>query len=231
MKINYCLPIIKNSKKEVLDTIAKYRNEYQYIEVWLNPIIDLDNQFINKITYMLQDKLIILFSRGKKMQNNNLHERKLSLLDLLDGEKSFLDLDISEEDELTYLRKKQLKIRTIISYHNYKETPVNLSEIIKEIDIYHPTIYKIATMCENETDALKLLLLQQNLRTQNKKHIVLGMGEFGTITRVYATLWGNELIYAPKLSSEQSALGQLTKNQLENIFKQLNSKHEIRNSK
>jgi 3-dehydroquinate dehydratase len=72
---------------------------------------------------------------------------------------------------------------------------------------------------------LKLLLLQQNLKAQNKKHIVLGMGEFGTITRVFGTLWGNELIYAPISKGEASAPGQLTKQELENIFKDLNAKH------
>jgi 3-dehydroquinate dehydratase len=67
-------------------------------------------------------------------------------------------------------------------------------------------------------DALKLLLLQQNLAVQKKKHIVLGMGEFGTITRVYGTLWGNELIYAPIVKQEASAPGQLTKKELKDIF-------------
>ena len=93
------------------------------------------------------------------------------------------------------------------------------------MDKFFPDVYKIATKCTNETDALKLLLLQQNLKIQNKKHIVLGMGEFGTITRVYGTLWGNELIYAPQTKEEASAQGQLTKKELENIFKELNTKH------
>jgi len=89
---------------------------------------------------------------------------------------------------------------------------------------HNPDIYKIATMCTSETDALKLLLLQQNLKGQNKRHIVLGMGEFGTITRVFGTLWGNELIYAPLTQEEASAPGQLTKEELAVIFDKLNAK-------
>ncbi|SRR6266567_1236251 len=219
MKINYCLPLIKKTKEEVLDFVNKNRNEYEYLEIWLDPIKDIDNPFVDKLIYMLQDKLILLFQRGNKFQSKISKEKKREILDLLDGSQSFIDLDISEKEELKYLEK--ITVKTIISYHNYEETPADLPDIIKKMDRFHPTIYKIATICENETDALKLLLLQQNLRAQNKPHIVLGMGEFGTITRVYGTLWGNELIYAPQNSKEKSAEGQLTKKQLENIFQEL----------
>ena len=217
MKINYCLPIIKKSKEDVIDTISKYRNEYQYLEIWLDPIKDVDDAFIDKLIYMLQDKLILLFHRGDKIKSQFSIEKKKKILDLLDKSQSLIDLDLSEKDELIYLKK--LNVKTIISYHNYKETPVDLVEILKQMDTYHPNIYKIATMCITQTDALKLLLLQQNLRVQNKRHIVLGMGKFGTITRVYGTLWGNELIYAPQTQQEASAPGQLTKGELEKILK------------
>ncbi len=221
MTINYCLPIIKHSKKEVLDFVYKYRNEYQYLEIWLDSIKDLDNAFVDTLIYMLLDKLILLFNRGNKMQKRVNPEKKFEILDLLNESESFLDLDLSEKEELAYLKKNKLKVKKIISYHNYQETPVDLDKIIKNMDQMKPTIYKIATMCNSETDSLKLLLLQQKLHIQNKKHVVLGMGEFGTITRVYGTLWGNELIYAPVTKQEASAPGQLTKQELERIFYEL----------
>ena len=219
MKINYCLPIIKNNKREVFDFVKKYRNEYEYLEIWLDPIKDIDIPFVDKLIYMLQDKLILLFHRGSEIKTQISTEQKRKVLDLLDKSQSFIDLDLSEKDELAYLTR--VKIKTIISYHDYKETPVDLGEIVKKIDKYVPDVYKIATMCNFETDGLKLLLLQQNLKLQNKKHIVLGMGEFGTITRVFGTLWGNELIYAPLTKQETSAPGQLTKQELEKIFSSL----------
>ena len=211
------MPIIKETQKEILDSVANYRNEYEYLEIWLDPITDLDNAFVDKLIYMLQDKLILLFHRGNDIKTQFSTEQKKKILDLLDGSQSFIDLDISEKDELEYVKK--LKIKTIISYHNYKATPVDLAEIVKQMNKLNPDIYKIATKCESETDALKLLLLEQNLKDQNKKHIVLGMGEFGTITRVFGTLWGNELIYAPNTKKEASAPGQLTKHELETILK------------
>lgn len=222
MRIPYCLPIIKKTKQEVLDIVKNNRNQYEYLEIWLDPIKDIDNAFVDKLTYMLQDKLILLFHRGNKIKTNLSTIKKREILNLLDNSKSFIDLDISEKDEIALIKK--LDVKTIISYHNYEETPADLTEIIKQMDKLHPTMYKIATMCNTKLDALKLLLLQQNLKLQEKQHIVLGMGEFGTITRVFGTLWGNEMIYAPQTKQETSIQGQLTKHALENIFKELDAK-------
>ncbi|SRR5258708_34436238 len=223
MKINYCLPIIKNSKQDVLRTIEKYRNEYQYVEVWLDPIKNLDNDFIDRLTYMLQDKLILLFSRGNELQTSITKEKKLKILDLLDDCESFLDLDLSDKEELAYLKRKKLKVKIIISYHNYQETPPEdvLKGTLNKMAKYNPTIYKIATLCMSENDTLRLLQLQLSLRKQKTRHIVLGMGEFGKITRVFGTVWGNEMIYAPITKQDVSAPGQLTKQELEKIFSML----------
>lgn len=218
MKIKYCLPILKKSKQEVLKKIQVNLKEYDYFEVWLDYIEDIDNIFVNEIVNMLDDKLILLFQRGILKNSGIGKEKKLEILDILNNKNCYLDLDVSEKDELSYLSEKKITIKKIISYHNYKETPADLPEIIKDMEAFHPNIYKIATKCMNETDALKLLLVQQNFKTQNKSHIILGMGEFGTITRVYGTLWGNELIYAPVEKEEASAPGQLTKNELETIL-------------
>lgn len=221
MKINYCLPIIKKSKKEVLHTIKKYSDEFQYFEIWLEPIKDLDDQFIKELAETYRNKLIFLFQRGNFKRRYLDAKRIKQIIKLLDKTSCFLDLDISETPALDYLKKEKIHIKTIISFHDYKETPANLAQVVKLMDRLKPTIYKIATKCDNETDALKLLLLQQNLKTHKKSHIVLGMGNYGKITRIFGSLWGNELIYAPVTEQDKSAPGQLTKEVLEKIFQEI----------
>ncbi|RMG43483.1 MAG: type I 3-dehydroquinate dehydratase [Candidatus Dadabacteria bacterium] len=44
------------------------------------------------------------------------------------------------------------------------------------------------------------------------------MGEHGKITRVFGTLWGNFLIYAPVNQAFATAKGQLNMDQLKTIF-------------
>lgn len=227
MQINYCLPIIKKDKNEILEIIEKNISEYQFFEVWLDYVENLDEAFIMKITNMLQDKLIVLFRRQDFESVTMSVEERFNYISLISNSESFLDLDISQKNELDHIVKNGMSIKLIVSYHNYSETPPSddLSEILDKMKEYKPEIYKISTLCQNRHDALRLLKIQTRLKEQNKKHIVLGMGEFGTITRVYGTLWGNELIFAPKTIEENSAPGQLTKSELEKIFEILITKH------
>ena len=150
-------------------------------------------------------------------------EKRLKIINLLDNSNTLLDLDIAQKEELDYFKNHKIQVSTIISYHNYSETPDDkyLDKIIDRMKRYNPAIYKISTFCKTEKDALRLLQLQQELKKQNKKHIVLGMGKFGTITRVFGTLFGNEMIYAPEKLMESSAEGQLTKDKLKEIFRAL----------
>ena len=145
----------------------------------------------------------------------------MEIISLLKNTKSFLDLDINTQQEELNLIKA---INTIVSYHNYKETPTKkeLLEIIEKMKNFNPAIYKIATMCNNEKDSLTLLNVILELKEKGVKYIVLGMSENGIITRIFGTLWGNEMIFAPVNRNESSASGQLTRIELEEIFKVLN---------
>jgi 3-dehydroquinate dehydratase I len=225
MKINYCLPIIKETKKEILEVINAYRKEYEYFEVWLDYVKDLDQSFLKELLEKHQDKLIIVL-RQKNLEPIKMSlEKRLEIIKLLNNSDSYLDLDISQQEELKYIETNAFTVKKIISYHNYEETPEKekLNEIIDRIKKYTPEIIKISTYCKSEKDALNLLYLQQKLKKEEKKHIILGMGKSGIVTRIFGTVWGNEITFAPIDKSDASAPGQLTKNQLENIYEILNS--------
>lgn len=225
MKINYCLPIIKETKKEILEVINAYRKEYAYFEVWLDCIKDLDQSFLKELLEKHQDKLIIVLRRKNLEPIKMSFEKRLEIIKLLNNSDSYLDLDISQQEELKYIETNTFMVKKIISYHNYEETPEKekLNEIADRIKKYNPEITKISTYCKNEKDALSLLYLQQKLKKEEKKHIILGMGKSGIVTRIFGTVWGNEITFAPIDKSDASAPGQLTKNQLENIYEILNS--------
>lgn len=221
MNIKYCLPIIKKSKKEVLEAITKNKDEYEFFEVWFDTIKDIDIAFVNKLIKMLKSRLILLSHRGNKVKTKASKEQKRQILKALHRSQSFIDLDISEKAEVSYVRENKLKIKTIASYHDYKGMPKDFGKVLREMNVMNPTIYKFALTCNSEVDAINLLVLQQLFKEQRVKHIVLGMGKCGALMRIFGTLWGNELIYAPKTKAEASAPGQLTKRELETIFKVL----------
>lgn len=220
----YCLPIIKNSQKDILKTIHANINEYHYFEIWIDYINSLNNKFIKEVKKLLNDRLIIVFRRLNLEPIHLELNKRLSIIDILKESQSLIDLDIfTQKNELNYIKNHKLEVKTIVSYHNYQITPEDnkLRKIFEIMNKYKPTVYKIATMCTTEKDALRLFQLLLKLKGKKLKYIILGMGKFGIITRIFGTLWGNEMIFAPKVSIEQSAPGQLTKDQLENIFKEL----------
>lgn len=227
MKINYCLPIIKKDKRDIFEIIEKNISEYRYFEVWLDYVSDFDETFITNLITLLQERLIVLFRRQNLEPMIMNQQQRLETILLLSNSPAFVDLDISQIEELKYITKNAKHTKLILSYHNYKITPSeqNLQRLLVAMKKYNPQMYKLATFCQSQNDAVRLLQLQQTLKAQNTKHIILGMGKFGTITRVFGTLWGNEMIFSPKTLDEKSADGQLTKLELEKIFEILITKH------
>ncbi len=221
MKIKYCLPIIKNTKKEVLKSL-KFKG-YNFYEIWLDYIKDLDDQFIFNIAKKYNGKLIFLFRR-KNLEKVKLSlERKKEIILILKKFSVFLDIDFLTQFEDLEMFGNSGKTKLILSYHNYKETPKfdYLNILVNKMMKYNPDIFKIATFCKEETDSLNLLSLLLKLREQKIRYIILGMGKKGLITRIAGALWGNEINFAPADLAEKSADGQLTMKQLEKILQEI----------
>lgn len=225
MSPKYCLPIIKNKQSEVFSLIEENLNQFEFFEVWLDYVDDLSIVFVQELTEKLGSKLIILFRRQNLSNILLSFKIREEILTVIDRSNVWLDLDVATQEwELGMIQKNNLKIKKILSYHNYHETPSKktFENIIKTMKEHEANIFKIATYCKTKQDALNLLELLLQLKKENKKYIILGMGEYGVITRIFGTLWGNEMIFAPLTKEGASAPGQLTKEQLETIFKQLN---------
>lgn len=221
MTPKYCLPIISKTLIETESAIERYKNEYTYFEVWLDYLDDLNDENLTQLTQKYGEQLLLVFRRQNLESMNLTVEQRMYYIHLASGNKTLIDLDISSQ--LPELDATRGNGNVIASYHNYKETPSNdeLQAIINTMANYNPTIYKLATKCHDPSDALRLLSLQQQLKNQGKRVIILGMGEHGYVTRIFGTLWGNEMIFAPPDTAAQSAPGQLTKSQLQIIFKEL----------
>lgn len=220
--IKYCLPIIKNSKKEVLNALNI--KGYNFYEIWLDYIKDLDEKFVINLAKKFKGKLVFIFRRQNLEKGRLTLDERLKIISVLLKTEVFLDLDfLSQHEELEFIKKNNTKIGLILSYHNYHETPRldYLQTLVNKMNRYNPAIIKISTFCKKEEDALSLLNFLLRLKEQKLKYIVLGMGEKGLITRIFGPIWGNEITFAPKWLSEKSAPGQLTKEQLQFIFSKI----------
>lgn len=218
--IKYCLPIIKESKEEVLNYILE-NPDYSFYEIWLSHIKDLDTDFIWRISDLHNGKLIFLFRKQNLEKSNLDQEFKEKAIKLLENSDNFLDFDVQESFwGLEYIKENKLQNKTITSFHDYKSTP-DLTDLYKKITLmetYHPCVFKVSTFCKSPEDSLKLLTLLLKLKKEQKKFLIFGMGEEGIMVRVYGALWGNEFNFAPINEEEKSAPGQLTKQKLERII-------------
>src|SRR3989344_1298668 len=212
----YCLPIIEDNKDKVIAKISE-NPDYDYYEIWLSYIKDLDTDFVWKISEQFNGKLIFLFRKQNLEKSELKEELKRKIIKLLETSENFLDLDINDQkEELEFVKGEKLQNRLVVSYHNYQETP-DLDEVINGMKM-KADIFKVATFCKDPQDAVKLLTLLLKLKKEGKKFIVLGMGEEGKIVRICGALWGNEFNFAPADENEKSAPGQLTRERLERIL-------------
>lgn len=221
--IKYCLPIIKETKEEILNELSQ-NLDYNFYEIWLSYIKDLDTDFVWKLSETNNGKLIFLF-RKKNLEKSDIDKHlKEKIIKLLENSDNLMDFDINDGSwGLNFIKENNLQNKLITSFHNYEETPDSekLTEVIKDAEKYNPEIYKVSTFCKTPEDALKLLNLIFELKNKNKKFIVQGMGDEGKIVRIYGALWGNEFNFAPANENEKSAPGQMTREKLEKILEEI----------
>lgn len=196
--------------------------EYDFFEVWLDYIEDLDEAFVTELKNAYDGKLVFLFRRQNLETIKMDFAMRKKIILHLQHSKCYVDLDITtQKDELDFIEEEEIDVWKIVSYHNYKETPKadKLDEIIKDMLEYNPIVVKVTTFCNRETDALRLMILMLDLKVEKIRFIVLGMGEYGQISRIYGAMQGNAMNFAPRNLHEKSAPGQLTKSELEDISK------------
>jgi 3-dehydroquinate dehydratase type I len=222
MSHRYCLPIIAATKAVVLDLIDQHESRYDFFEVWLDHIEDLDDEFIQQLIDRLQGRLVAVFRRQALEPMRMTPRRRQSHLQQFDGTPVLVDLDLAGQTaDLAFIKRHGLTLQTILSFHDYGSTPTDaeLNQLVRQMERHDPAIFKLATMCKTESDALRLLQLTLMLKAAGRRYIVLGMGKYGVIARIFGTLWGNELTFAPNTRAAQSAPGQLTREELESIMK------------
>ena len=175
--MKYCLPIIKESKEEILNTISE-NPEYDIYEIWLSYIKDLDTDFVWKLSEKFNGKLIFLFRKQNLEKSEVEKELKEKIIKLLENSDNLMDLDINDgSEELNFIKDNKLENRIITSFHDYAKTPdaEALEKTVRDMENYKPQIYKFSTFCKTPNDAIELLTLLSKLKEEKKKFLIFGM--------------------------------------------------------
>ena len=218
----HCLPILEESLEGVKSRIATNK-EYDYFELWLDYLDSFSNREIMSLINSYPDKLILVSRRLQLEPMKRSFEERMLLTAALSTAPAYIDFDIhAQKEELELARKEQYELKKIISYHNYKSTPEDdyLHTIFNEMDMYAPTISKAACYCQKPADAIRLLSLLSK-KSAEQEVIILGMGSCGLPTRVFGCSLGNAFTFSPVMRSDESAPGQLTRDELIGILEVL----------
>ncbi|MEN8227978.1 MAG: type I 3-dehydroquinate dehydratase [Bacteroidota bacterium] len=153
----------------------------------------------------------------------NEEERIEILKTSMDLGASFIDIEIeSAEESLVELvtHAKGCNTEIIVSYHDFEQTPHReaLGQLMNRCFERGGGIAKIATKVNSSDDIRNLI----SLYDRPGRKVVLGMGTMGRITRIIAPYLGSEFTFASPGEGGETAPGQLSLSQLNELYKVIN---------
>ena len=142
-------------------------------------------------------------------------ERESLIKQLLALKPPYFDLEYDMRPSfLQEVMQSHPQTRVILSYHNFQETPKDLSSIYRSMQNYPAYSYKMAVMTHSTLDALHMLEFVRN----HPRTSAICMGAKGSFGRVLGPVFGNLVNYACLHVDEQTAPGQLSAEELSNVY-------------
>ena len=221
--VRYCLPILNTTWGQARTTIADQQSRFDFFELWVDTISGWDEADLEALCRARPDELIIVWDRGPDPAGRRPIDPQ-TLLSRLAPLRVVVGLDAERQpSEIEQFGPIDRTAELLVSRHDYTATPsdARLIEAVEDARTASADVVKVATHCQTPDDAVRLLGLGLRLKSKSVRHVILGMGPHGNVTRIFGTQWSNEWIYAPESSESESAPGQLTRDQLGTIFEQL----------
>ncbi len=151
----------------------------------------------------------------KELKNSGIRHN----IKYLDFEYPILGEDIKKITDIIELKRSKNKINVIISYHNFEETPDNITEIYNNIKKLNPDLIKIVTNAASVTDNFKIFDLIKASNKEGRKLIAFCMGPYGQFSRVLSITMGSQITYSSIAPDKESAPSQMTLNEMNDIYR------------
>jgi len=228
-----CIPISAATNQEALTKIKKGFTLAKILELRIDGIqkVDLEKLLAEKSGEIIVTNRVReeggAFADGER-------ERVAILKKAVALGCEYVDLEIrTDEKLLVELKEKiadfQRKTQLILSYHNMEGIP-NLEDLVKKLEEGQKAgadIVKIVPYAQKIEDNLHVLSLIPYAQKKGLKIIAFCMGEKGMISRIIAPLMGSYLTYASLDKGEESAPGQMTVEEIEQVFRILDNKGQL----
>lgn len=212
-----------HSARQQIQTALPYAEGIELrLDYWesshFNDIKTLRQEFSLPMIFTLRKK-----SQGGLYQHDEIQRLK-NITTLCELEPDYFDLECDIPKTFAQaIHATHPKIKLICSYHNFNETPHDLSTVLQNMQQSCFHIYKIATHANSTDDANRMLQFAK----ENQKIPMIGicMGELGKSTRILGPSVGNVMNYGCIDRSLATAPGQLTLEELSRIGGLRRTKH------
>ncbi len=116
----------------------------------------------------------------------------------------------------------EFKEKIVLSYHNFFESPTDLTTRMMKMQREETGFVKVAIMAQRECDVLDLLQITRDFTMEyGPKFIGIAMGELGKISRIAGGLTGSVWTFAALENDETSAPGQIALPQMLDVLEAL----------
>lgn len=223
------VPLQKKSILTLNKTISSLPDEVEAVEVWIDQL-QKKEQNPEKIQKAVKEwkkskkKIVIVCKDAlEKGSFTGTIQEKIDLL--LAASKGGADyIDIGFHCGKANIRKlviQNKKAKVIVSHHDFDtvETPKKLQQRVMHMKSCGADVIKIAETVSSPLENERLLQLALDLKKAKVRHIIIGMGEWGVCSRIFAKKIGNELNFVATKKGNTAA-GQLSLEQM-NSFQKL----------
>jgi 3-dehydroquinate dehydratase-1 len=137
---------------------------------------------------------------------------------------SIVDIELATPTINEVVNEVKGKAECLVSYHNVKDTPPldRLRQIIVNQLAAGAGICKVVTTARNFADNLVVLQLITDFSSANV--VSFAMGAAGQLSRILCPLAGGYFTYGSTAKGKESAKGQVTVNDLREIYRMLGEK-------
>ncbi len=218
-----CLPIVETTVEKALEAILEAHPMADLLELRVDYLREPD---LGRLSNGRKKPFIITNRRKEEggRYRGDENKRLGVLKEAIDLGMEFIDVELETPSPwLHRLIKNKKKTKVIFSFHDFTKTPSEqeLRKIYDRMIEQGADIAKIVTYAQSYDDNLKLLSLIPYARERKQEIVAFCMGEKGRMSRIFAPMMGAAWTYGCLSRSRRSAPGQLTVEEMKDIWGRL----------
>ena len=217
-----CISVFAEHYKPAREALLKYGKHVDIVELRLDTA---ERDTIEEATASINRPLILSChppDHGGRFKGTEA-ERLALLRTAMRYRPLYIDVELGTAAE--ELMRETSSQPFILSFHDPKGTPDNLSRISEALFAKKPAMAKLVSRVNHWNDNLKIIEIADKLGSDGKRFICFGTGEAGIFSRATAQAHGSAVTYCTVEGAEPTAPGQFKLSQAIDLFRL----HEIAN--